>query len=149
MAALRLSITLVAAADASPLDVTRVIHLLLEAGADPTLVNASEWKPLEILQKSHPNNFAAYALLHPDTLIGQQHALFLVKARHFVIAPARNPAPAWAAERLQRHEPLPHVELVAAAPDEDETTTKLRATLGFLVGLLGGAGGKPLPCSCR
>ncbi len=134
----------------SALDCTRVLELLLEAGANPNALNTWGRKPLDILKSSYPTNYAAHALLNPDIFQAHQHALFLVKVRRFVSAETKNRLPAWAATRERQNEPLPHVALAVASPvknEDEEGAEKRRATLAWVVGLEGqtGAGAEPLP----
>jgi hypothetical protein len=73
----------IACQSATDTDKTRIVELLLEAGADPTLKNEHGQTPLDLLRLRNPGNHAAITLLE-RALSEPQRTFVLSKSRHLI-----------------------------------------------------------------
>lgn len=127
-------------------DRARMIQLLLQAGADPTITSYQGLTALQLLQCNDPTNLPALDLLSPQTYAAHLRSDFLVHARRLVVAATNGGRATWAQARLGQDNALPLVVPlnVYLQGEEGNRRRKLRKTLSFVVGL-DGPGGKTLP----
>ena len=124
------------------------VHLLLQAGTDPTITNENGQTPLDVARHPHPTHHAAIALLE-QALAEAGKASLLVKARRLAVAATSNAVvPSCLLIRVAQGQPLPRIALALPRgqqygenKDEGEESRKFRTTLAFMCGL--GRGGMP------
>jgi hypothetical protein len=140
-----------------------MVHLLLQAGANPTITNNNGQIPLALLRQYRPNHHATIALLDHATIALLEHypvakkdadkASLLVKARRLAVAAIGNiMAPSCLQNRAARGQPLPRLLLgrVVLTPvmggrdEEDEEGSKIHSLYTFLLGV-GGPKGEGMP----
>ena len=123
--------------------VAPLVHLLLEAGANPTVPNNKGQPPLALLQQHNLSYHTAIALLE-QALGNAETTSLLVKVRRLIVAARRNiVAPSCLKGWVARGEPLPGVALVSVADshtdgEDEEDGRKFRTMLTFLLGIGGG-----------
>ena len=122
---------------------TSMLHLLLQAGANPAVTNNDGETPLAVRRHRYPSRHAAIALLEqaPDA----EMTSLLVKARRLVTVSRNTVAPFYLQRRVVDGLPLPRVALapVAAGLDENEEEEEeegrtFRSMLAFVFGMEGG-----------
>ena len=115
---------------------TRMIRLLLQAGADPTIKDVNGRLPADLL----PTRSRQSALLLRQSVDDTQNSLFVIKARRFLVADTcRNVG--WITRRLACGEKLPCVSLsFGAGGRKRRNDLEVRDLLAFLVGLDGPSG---------
>ncbi len=132
---------------------TYIVHLLLQAGANPTLVANDGMTPLVVLQEHHPAYTTTIALLE-HALAAAEVTSLLDKARRLVVATNSSVIPPCLEGRVARGKPLPRVELcrlmlqltlTGAISVEAEQCRKLRNMMPFILGLKGGPEGEGMP----
>lgn len=124
---------------------TSIVQLLLQAGANPLLINKQGVTPLAVLQEHHPAYTTTIALLE-QTHAAAEVTFLLVKARRLIVASASFTTPPYLQGRVVRGESLPRVML---APRMGKSRTnkrrKFRSMLCFLFGMTGGPKGQGMP----
>ena len=85
-----------------------IVRLLLQVGADPTIIDKGGLAPLAYLQKYYPTHQATMALLE-HALADAEKTSLLVKARRLVITARNAVAPSYLQGHVARGQPLPHV----------------------------------------
>lgn len=125
------------------------VHLLLEAGANPTLVKNNGQTPSALLREHHPSHHTTIALL--EQALDAEKIAPLVKARRLTIAARSNiVAPSCLQARVARGQPLPHVVLQPMTGgqtdgEDEEEDRKFLTMLAFLLGTGGGPEGEGMP----
>lgn len=127
---------------------TSVIHLLLQARANPAISSKIGRMPLTMLQGKHPSHHTAIALL--EQVPEAEKTSLIVKARRLAVATRSNiVALSCLQDRLTRDEPLP---CLALAPVTDGHNGKelgvgrnFPTTMEFLLGMGGGPEGVGMP----
>lgn len=109
----------------------RVIKLLLDAGANPTLTNANGQTPSDVLDTRPCNREARFVLR--DKTWDQERSAYLIKVRRLVVAVAGGGK--IITSRQMQGQPLPHVELSPSKRKKHHKAQVLRTTLAFLVDL--------------
>jgi hypothetical protein len=93
----------------------RKAHLLLQAGANPTIINKYQKAPVAYLEcyYRNPNYHALIVLLeqYPDAQKDAEKASLLVTARRLVMAAARATPPSYLQGRVVCGLPLPRAAL--------------------------------------
>ena len=120
------------------------VHILLQAGANPTIAIYSGQTVLTYLRQRHPNPNVTIALLEqaPDA----EKASLLVKARRLAVAANSNAvAPSYLQNRVARGQALPRVTVMPLTDGqtdreqeeekEGEEGRKLRTALAFMCGV--------------
>ena len=131
---------------------TFIVHLLLQAGCDPTLTDNYGMTPLVYLQQEYPSYHAAIALLEhaPDA----EKASLLVKVRRLAAVSRNAEAPSYLHGCVARGQPLLWVQLPRAMPPRKSTSgqnkrlkedCKLRNLVAVLLGMEGGPKGEGMP----
>ena len=117
------------------------IHLILQAGANPTLTNKKGQTPMDVVRQRNPTYHAAIALLEQG-LADAEKTWLLVKVRRLAVAATSNTvAPSCLHSRPAQGKPLPGVALVPVmrghnnGEEEEEESRKLRTTLAFMCGV--------------
>ena len=131
----------------------RLVQVLLQAGANPTLTNNNGRRPVPWLQPGSPHHQAAVAVLLEQASAAAEKTWLLVKARRPAVAATSNTvAPSCLQDQVAQGQPLPRLRLrrvelrpVAGGPDEDdEEDLKLQSFCAFLLGV-GGPKGEGMP----
>jgi len=119
-----------------------ILHLLLQAGADPDLTANYGDAPLDWIRQHRPAHHATIALLeqYPEALKHAEKASLLIKARRLIVVSRSTAAPSYLQGRVARDQPLPHVVLMPVTGgqnEDDEKCSKLRTLTAFLPGVEG------------
>jgi hypothetical protein len=123
-----------------------MVHLLLQAGANPTTADNGGETPLDMVRQSYPGRHATIALLE-QTLAEAEKTSLLVKARRLAVAATSNVVtPSCLQGRVVRGQALPRVMFAPLTDgptdnEHEEESRKLRITLASLTGL----GSKAMP----
>jgi hypothetical protein len=129
---------------------TSIVHLLLQAGANPAVTNNDGETPLAVRRHHYTSRNAAIALLEqaPDA----ETTSLLVKARRLVTVSRNTVAPFYLQRRVVDGLPLPRVALapMAAGSDENEEEEEeegrtFRSMLAFVFGMEGGPENMGMP----
>jgi len=132
---------------------TSLVHLLLQANANPLVINTGEQTPLAVTRQYRPTRTTTIALLE-QALAEAETTSLLVKARRFVVAARSNVIPPRFQGRVAGGKPLPRVELrrlmlqltlTGAIFFEAEQCRKLRNMMSFILGMSGGPEGEGMP----
>lgn len=105
----------------------RMVQMLLRAGADPSIKDASGRLPADLLGPRCRRS----ALLLQQSVDDRQKSLFIIKARFLVASIEYNIG--WVIRRHARGEELPHVSL--SAGNFGRRRRKVRDLLAFVVGI--------------
>jgi hypothetical protein len=105
------------------------VRLLLQAGANPFVVNKQSQTPLDVLRYEYPSHRTTITLLeqYPDVRNEAEKASFLAKVRRLAVAAASTAQPpSYLQARVARAQPLPEVECHS---DEERKECKVLACL--------------------
>jgi len=133
---------------------TSIVHVLLQAGACPVVIDNEGISLLAGLQRYRPTYTTTIALVE-QMLAAAEITSLLVKTRRLIVAPSSSATPSYLHDRTTRGQPLPRVKrrrrvalqrnVKGGYYEKGEESCKLRATLGFVVGLEGGPEGEGMP----
>jgi len=122
---------------------TSIVHVLLQAGASPIVID-DEWKtPLAVLQERHPTYTTTIALLE-QALAAAEVTSLLVKTRRLVVATNFSMTPPYLQGRVAQGTPLPRVTLVCGN-QRAKKRRKFCSMLGFILGMRGGPKDEGIP----
>ena len=104
---------------------TSIVHLLLQAGAYPTLTNEDGDMPLDLLRLLNPTYTTTIALLE-GALTEVEKTWLLVKARRFIVAARSNFIPPHLQDRVARGQPFPQLALASVTGANKSTKERRR-----------------------
>eukprot|EP00624_Nannochloropsis_granulata_P001445 evm.model.NODE_17242_length_7764_cov_16.608450.2 len=127
---------------------TAIVHLLLQAGANPAPLGDEGKTSLNLLRQNRPSHHSTIALLEqaPEA----EKASLLVKARRLTVSAYVSIPSALARSYLQgrmtQRQPFPRVDLMPVRrKKKTDDHRKFSGMLGFLLGREGGSNGEGMP----